>query len=872
MEIVTKRSNKIYKRGLLKLTLGVLLFAIILSITFLYGVFMQRGGHLTDLATSLRSTGPDIKNSIMANLRMVPVAKLQSIRLDIKPSDLSKITNYVENSLQIGRVTSNQKIFFNAKLTHNGKEFDIKMRLKGDNLDHIDTEKKSFRIKIKNGEKIFGMSEFSVSHPKTRQFSNEWLYTEAIRSEGILTPRNGFLSIKINGKDQGIYIFEEHYTKEMIESQGNKDSVIFSASSIFRDWQMEELGNYSNYDIVPDTIETRSIEVLQSNDALRDNTKNLLREFGISQLLDFYGGRVEAHEVFDAEKMGKALALIELFAAHNTAHPDNFKFYLNPYTMLLEPVIREGNVQSPLGFSLSSTDIDVMPTMLKDDLISSFFISNLERYTDAKFLNKLKSSIGYDYSNIVNALSAEFVSVHEIWDDLNFRADFLRRLMDPPKLVQAVANSDNNFEELSVDVANVSSYAVELIGVSLTKNNQDIIYPINTKSKILGPYQSYFPHSGRNYRPTLFQNYTFELNEDQIKHMQSGLDLFIVSRLHGSSREVYRPLTILSNVFQSEPPKPPSLNEFLLKNKYFYITDNSNVIKSVPGIYSAKNSLIFPLGFDVELVAGTHIKFPKDSIMYLSGGSLMSIGSWNSPVILESITESWGGVVVMNAKQISLIDNTHIFNTNGVSINGWNLPGGVTFYKSDVNIIDSLISGSTAEDALNIVSAKFKIDNSLISATLSDAFDGDFVTGVIKDSDFYNITGDGIDLSGSTVNIKNVVINNVADKAISAGESSIATVDNSKIKNVGIAVASKDGSKVDIHSLDISNVKNVAFAAYRKKKEYGFPEIFAVNINLNNVETTALSQSGSSVIVNDVLYSEEAIDVEKMYRLKILGN
>ena len=64
----------------------------------------------------------------------------------------------------------------NKKYEDNAKEIWNKelgrIQVEGDNTDHIDTEKKSFRIKISNGNKIFGMSEFSVSHPKTRQFTN----------------------------------------------------------------------------------------------------------------------------------------------------------------------------------------------------------------------------------------------------------------------------------------------------------------------------------------------------------------------------------------------------------------------------------------------------------------------------------------------------------------------------------------------------------------------------------------------------------------------------------------------------------------------------------------------------------------------------
>ena len=72
--------------------------------------------------------------------------------------------------------------------------------------------------------------------------------------------------------------------------------------------------------------------------------------------------------------------------------------------------------------------------------------------------------------------------------------------------------------------------------------------------------------------------------------------------------------------------------------------------------------------------------------------------------------------------------------------------------------------------------------------------DFDFSKGNIIDSKFNKIGNDGLDFSGSDVNVENIYFDNVNDKQISVGE-------NSKIKlnkiygiNSYISIASKDGS------------------------------------------------------------------------------
>ena len=54
--------------------------------------------------------------------------------------------------------------------------------------------------------------------------------------------------------------------------------------------------------------------------------------------------------------------------------------------------------------------------------------------------------------------------------------------------------------------------------------------------------------------------------------------------------------------------------------------------------------------------------------------------------------------------------------------------------------------------------------------TKSDAFDGDFVEGIVKDSNFINLGNDAIDVSGSDIKITNVTINKAGDKGLSAGD------------------------------------------------------------------------------------------------------
>src|SRR5690606_21660102 len=54
----------------------------------------------------------------------------------------------------------------------------------------------------------------------------EWLMLEAARREGLLAPRATFVNVTLNGANRGVYYLEEHFAKELLESQGRREGPI----------------------------------------------------------------------------------------------------------------------------------------------------------------------------------------------------------------------------------------------------------------------------------------------------------------------------------------------------------------------------------------------------------------------------------------------------------------------------------------------------------------------------------------------------------------------------------------------------------------------------------------------------------------------
>ena len=108
-------------------------------------------------------------------------------------------------------------------ISYKGKNYPIRLRLKGDWTDHLLGEKWSFRIETKNDSPILGMREFSLQHPRTRSYLNESIMHKLLKYEKLPYLRYKFLPVSLNGKYLGIYALEEHFGKELIENSGFRE-------------------------------------------------------------------------------------------------------------------------------------------------------------------------------------------------------------------------------------------------------------------------------------------------------------------------------------------------------------------------------------------------------------------------------------------------------------------------------------------------------------------------------------------------------------------------------------------------------------------------------------------------------------------------
>jgi hypothetical protein len=205
----------------------------------------------------------------------------------------------------------------------------------------------------------------------------------------------------------------------------------------------------------------------------------------------------------------------------------------------------------------------------------------------------------------------------------------------------------------------------------------------------------------------------------------------------------------------------------------------------------------------------------------------------------------------LSADNKSHLKNVNIIDVSALEDELLKLTGGITFYKSDVDLEDVMVSSVKAEDAINIVDSLFSLNSVFIKSTVSDGLDSDFSEGNVLYSEFINIGGDALDFSGSNVFIKQTKAINVKDKAVSAGEGSILIIENSNDSDIGVGIASKDGSQVSVFNTLFKDVTLSPAMTFIKKSFYEAPKLVLQSCDID-VDSDLIAQTGTSIFVDGV--------------------
>ncbi|MCP4593147.1 MAG: hypothetical protein GY842_20620, partial [bacterium] len=399
---------------------------------------------------------------------------LPVISLDVKFKHMAKLRAQRDRALEDEYLRTCELDFVPARLQYDGASVRVKVRLKGDRLDHLAGDKWSIRVKVRDDQRPFGMRSFSLHHPGMRWYLNEWCFLESVRREGLMAVRYQFVRLVLNGEDKGIYALEEHFSKELLETHERREGVVvaleeqtaihidtFRRGHSWKDWEVTTRLSA----VRSQEVRTFDTQHLEDDPALRSQ-----RDEAVELLRAYQEGRRKATEVFDVRLLARYMALVDLWQAWHAVLWGNTRYYYNPVTARLEPIGFDAMAlwgDHSGALMASRTDDRYINGPLREPEIARVYLEELERISQPEYLADMRAALEPQCARWRLALQGEFPLEHQIdsaWQRVEHRQRFLRSAINPPRMVTASAVREPNRQSVS---GNAARYTVDVRSVAL---------------------------------------------------------------------------------------------------------------------------------------------------------------------------------------------------------------------------------------------------------------------------------------------------------------------------------------------------------------------------------------------------------------------
>ncbi|MFT7297215.1 MAG: hypothetical protein ACI81S_001736 [Sphingobacteriales bacterium] len=814
------------------LSKSILIIPIIAICFVVIGLFLGRSPYMAEKVWDAKFNFFKMKEVVTTTLN--PEIELKEIRLEFKEKDFAQLKNFRDKAMKNRILISKGNDYVDVNVYFDGKKQKAKTRLKGDWTDHLDGWKWSYRVKMKDEGMVFGMPTFSLQHPKTREYTNEWFFHQVMKDEGFAHLRYKFVRLFINDKDLGVYAFEEHFDKYLIENSELREGPILKFNE---DLLWENRRQEIPHDITG--FESSPIGGFKEKKIFADSALKSQFLQGMAMLEAFRQGNDKASNIFNMEKMAKYYALCDLLGARHALFWHNLRFYYNPVTGLLEPVAFDGNAGILTKYLSQNLNND-QPyyfgyQIFQDKIFIKEYHKQLLKVSGKGYLEKYLGMYSQTLYELDQIMQIEFPDYKFDKKTYYNNREFIKKSLNPVK-------------GLHVYFDRVENDSIVLIATAIQNLPLEIKSLKVGKKKLKGSNKQFIPGK---FPKSKVKPFEFKFGLDKKVNWEERLKskLKIKYSIYGLKNtqtiEVY-PWTFRTESaalnFQKQRREMPTDRPYV---KFFKSSQTALFQK---GKWTIDKTLVIPEGYKLIINKGTQISLTKGANI-ISFGAAEFIGSEERPIVFNNPKGDGGGVFITDAKEKSILHYCRFDGLTAPKEGAWSLTGAVTFYESDVEFKFCVFQNNKSEDALNTFRGKFDIINCKFYNTQSDGFDADFCKGYIKKSSFILCKNDAIDISGSEIKIENTRILKSGDKALSAGENSQMEAYSMDIDSCEIAVTSKDRSSVIFSYSTIKNTR-LGYTIYQKKPEFSGGTVISEEVSLENVDHEFMVEEGSSMSFN----------------------
>ncbi len=587
------------------------------------------------------------------NLRRLRKSDIPAFYIELSGNDLRFFEEVEKEVAQGGDyIASELKKWRKAKMTYNGKKYDIEIRIRGMAKEHADRSKKSYKIKILNNENIDGITSFNLILPEDRHYylsTLSYYLAEKLQMKASV-PENNFVNLFFNNYIQGIYFFSEDMNRKFLENHGLQSSSIFETDdeliySALSPKDRNEIEAYNN--------DQKDDYLLKSKDA--QYFSEFLQALEKRDLSRIY-------EMIDIDETAKFAAITTLFQDTHMLGA-NVKYYLDGTTGKIFPMIWD---VIPLKITEPSLELDrqllgirsgilneiVTPFLLNPQLLQlrnkylyqlvnsawiEDYINEASKKYDSLFMMDTNGFNSYrrteyllneDRELILNnvAVIKDILKFSEIYVTSRYDVDYIDIDVDIHSLSQIVFNAIkfNNVESIKPGARLIiDSFDGKKINIFINQSGSSFSVPINN----LLFYPSLNDSFGLEYPRLRISVFGVEFNvpsEDNIR-------LEMMNDISGISLDQEEIKYDITAYYK----KALVLDEKNLRNLGINYSLKDNHLVIYPGVYFFRDTYKLPENISAIIEGGTTI-FLGPGVSLIFKDSLFINGSAARPVSIRN--------------------------------------------------------------------------------------------------------------------------------------------------------------------------------------------------------------------------------------------
>ncbi len=776
--------------------------------------------------------------------------------------------------------------YVKAKFAYEGKEYDVKVKLRGLFPNHWMEDKKSWRVKFPKENLFNGKRRINLIIPADRDYIKEYLAYYTARKFGIIAPESRFVILSINGRSQGVYFEVEQMGKEFLA----------------HNFQSEDTDLYYGED---SSFETNIFQNLVSWEKIRSGKNSDFENYAnIDKLLDIMSQSDEEFyrqipQLVNVEKILKWNANSMLYFDYHQDNRHNVRLFFSAVTGLFEPLIWD--CSHPLFDSkIDRLYNDLVTRILKDpaylyrrnEILWNYVGDPDNLADDLKFFDRTYGDIKMAFlaDSLKNISNTRFVYVmRRIREDVGkYYSEIKKQLNKSWAHAVIYYNTPDPavFARLKISSGGFSASSLDRIEVDDT-GEYELYYDADSDGVFDGT-DTFLGKLELKDNSVVLDDIDFTLfsgkivNEGFLLPKSEDYIFFLISR-EGISTG-YRGIKLkASNAVTEEDIKPgiravddsnfkyfdlisSSSGEFVKRYPFVKVDQGKGHFVVTQGEYFIDDIVIVPRGITLKIDPGVVLNFaPK--VSFISYGKVLARGIKELPVVFKAKDqgENWGIFsVIGDGANGSVFSNVQVKGASEEFMNGVRFSGALAIHGAEALVADCVFEDNNGDDALNVKGSKAEIVSSVFRNNKADAIDLDFVPGgVVGECLFEENGNDYIDMGSSSVIIRNNTIIDSGDKGISCGEKSSSVIFNNRVSGCNIGVAAKDNSEVIVINCDIVNNKK-GISSYMKKplwQKAGTVQVY--NSILDNYQELEILDSSGTITVENSFISDEKYQDKK---------